>query len=1009
VELTSVYDDNSAAPKLTRTTPIESGKSAREVLIMNGVGRITRRELRNQSDTLISGVDTEYDSLGRILKVSNPYVSGTPIFTTWEYDALGRTLKLIPPDGSSGANHAAYSYAGNTVTVTDPSGKQRRSFSDALGRLTRVDEPGGAPGVGSFEVLGSTQVRQECDPPTGDDPFNCWDVHDWGWLSVTVNGFTAYTLYNENTTAEILAADLRAWFNNDPQSPVSAGGTGAVVALTANLSGADTNYTISWDAGSNDPMFGPSYSVGTENLAGGSDSTSVGTLTLERPFATFYTYDALDNLVKVKQGLQERVYAYDDMGRLTQSITPEAGTVNFTYTNSGRVQTRTDARSVVTSYSYDGLLRLKEVSYNVGSSGVPATPTVTYNYGTSATANNIGRLHSMSEATDFSETYSYDVLGRVTQASKVIDSVTYNVGYTYNWASEIETITYPSSRVVTQNFDSVGRLAQIVSGSTAYLTVPSAGYNAASQVTSVTFGNGVEGTFQYNQRHQVSSIRYVEGTTDLLHFSYNYGSSNNGQIQGITDHLNSNRSTTYSYDPLGRLKEAQTNNLTASETWKLVWTYDRYGNRPTQTQTGGTLSTTQPQLTVSPYTNRITTSGYSYDDAGNMTSDSINSYTWDAENRMKQVNPGGTGATYTYLGALRVKKVQGSTTTRYIFSGSKVIAEYVNGSLSKEYVYAGGQLVATLDSSGTPTYHHRDHLSTRIETNSTGGTVRTFGQLPFGESWYETGAASKWKFTTYERDGESGLDYAIHRSHSSRIGRFMSTDPLAGSISLPQSLNRYAYVVNDPVNLTDPLGLEGGWAFLCTINGMGYSGFICEQYLDWMTKAAGNGGGGGGRTGGGGPRKESRKARQLMEQKKCAEFLQTIAQAAILAIAGKESVDELSSYPGGEQDLFKSATGEAILNRSESATIIEDKRTQPVDSDGFKTIARADFSNQSITLYQGYFSKSEKGKAQTLLHEGLHLYWNFSDQQLAAAAGVPSANANQASANFQKELEKHCK
>jgi hypothetical protein len=58
------------------------------------------------------------------------------------------------------------------------------------------------------------------------------------------------------------------------------------------------------------------------------------------------------------------------------------------------------------------------------------------------------------------------------------------------------------------------------------------------------------------------------------------------------------------------------------------------------------------------------------------------------------------------------------------------------------------------------TYHHPDHLSTRVSTDSTGTVARTFGHYPFGEVWYETGTASKWKFTSYERDSESANDYS---------------------------------------------------------------------------------------------------------------------------------------------------------------------------------------------------------------------------------------------------------
>ncbi len=79
------------------------------------------------------------------------------------------------------------------------------------------------------------------------------------------------------------------------------------------------------------------------------------------------------------------------------------------------------------------------------------------------------------------------------------------------------------------------------------------------------------------------------------------------------------------------------------------------------------------------------------------------------------------------------------------------------------------------------------------------------GHFPFGEMWYDSGA-TKWKFTTHERDSESGNDYAMARYDVSRLGRFSAPDPLAGSTISPQSLNRYSYVANDPINYHDPSG-----------------------------------------------------------------------------------------------------------------------------------------------------------------------------------------------------------
>jgi RHS repeat-associated protein len=84
------------------------------------------------------------------------------------------------------------------------------------------------------------------------------------------------------------------------------------------------------------------------------------------------------------------------------------------------------------------------------------------------------------------------------------------------------------------------------------------------------------------------------------------------------------------------------------------------------------------------------------------------------------------------------------------------------------------------------------------------------GHYPFGESWYSSGSTTN-RFTTYERDPESGLDHAIARTYCSADGRFTAPDPVEGVPEDPQSLNRYAYVLDNPVNLTDPLGLYVPW------------------------------------------------------------------------------------------------------------------------------------------------------------------------------------------------------
>jgi RHS repeat-associated protein len=119
-------------------------------------------------------------------------------------------------------------------------------------------------------------------------------------------------------------------------------------------------------------------------------------------------------------------------------------------------------------------------------------------------------------------------------------------------------------------------------------------------------------------------------------------------------------------------------------------------------------------------------------------------------------------------------------------------------------------LLAKIES-GAVEYYHPDQLSVRLMTDSSGNVIGQQAHYPFGEQWYAQNTTTKWFFTRYERDAESGNDYATFRYNVNRLGRFSQPDLLAGSIGDPQSLNRYAYVRGDPVNLVDPLGLDCNW------------------------------------------------------------------------------------------------------------------------------------------------------------------------------------------------------
>jgi RHS repeat-associated protein len=800
------YNDSSALPASTTTTPVDSSNSIVETTTRDGSGRTVQQVVKGASGTTYSVVDTSYDLAGRVSQTSNPHAPNeSPVWTTNSYDPLGRIL-TVTLAGNTGSYQ--YAYSGNSVTVTDPAGRSNRTVRDAAGRVNEADEPGwgsATPGVGSVAISGSEQ--SECDPsePIPALPRHCSRIYDRGRVSVTIGAFTASVNYSQfvSNTASAIASALASQFTSNSASPVTATLSGTSINFVAKQSGAATNYVFSATSTTSDPtnFSSPSFFADPSgsSLTGGTDTSTADNPSIAHPLVTTYVYDVLDDLTLITQGVQQRSFAYDSLGRVVSRSTPEAGTTSYTYSDASQVLTRTDARSAVTSYSYDGLSRTGTVSYSVPS-GMQPTSSISYTYDQGGSvANASGRLTAMSDGVG-SETYAYDSLGRLTQLNKTISGVLYTIKYAYNQAGGRTTLTYPSGRQVAQTFDTVGRLAQITSGGATLLS--GVQYNAANETTALTYGNVVQESFAYNSRMLLASLTSWNSSGQLLNLTYNYGAAITGQIQSITDNLNSARTVSYSYDGWGRLKTAQ------SGQWGLSFAYDRYGNRQSESLTSG--SGPFNQVTVDPNTNHLLDAGYAYDSSGNMTADGINSLAYDAQSRLVRNTQAGVISNYSYDGnGLRVIRAVGSgTTTVYVYSGTRVIAEYDNGAPasapSREYIYSGSQLIATIQA-GQAKFHLHDHLSIRVSTDAAGNKTSEQGHFPFGESWYDTGG-TKWKFTSYERDAESSNDYATFRYDINRLGRFSSPDPETGTVANPQSLNRYTYALNDPVNVTDPDG-----------------------------------------------------------------------------------------------------------------------------------------------------------------------------------------------------------
>jgi RHS repeat-associated protein len=201
-----------------------------------------------------------------------------------------------------------------------------------------------------------------------------------------------------------------------------------------------------------------------------------------------------------------------------------------------------------------------------------------------------------------------------------------------------------------------------------------------------------------------------------------------------------------------------------------------------------------------------------YDSNGNLLTDNLNTYTWNAYGQLSTASNGSTTMTNTYdaLGRM-VENYNGSTYTEFVYgpTGKKLVT--ANGTtLIKAFIALPGGAKAIYNSSGLAYYRHSDWLgSSRLTSTASRTMYSSTGYAPFGEQYANTGTADA-SFTGLDQDTLSSLyDFPARRQSPSQ-GRWISPDPLGrGAVTLanPQSWNRYAYVNNNPLALIDPSGL----------------------------------------------------------------------------------------------------------------------------------------------------------------------------------------------------------
>jgi RHS repeat-associated protein len=871
------------------------------------------------------------DSLGRIHVQQARQAPGSANFDSVEqdYDTLGRPSRATLP------------YAG-TAGQTNSSAPSTTTTFDALGRPTLVSDAGG--------------------------------------------GFVAYS-YSQNDV---------------------------FVTIGPNPSGENTKRRqLEYDA------LGRLTSVCEITSASGSGTC--GQTSAQTGLWTKYSYDALNNLTGVTQNAQAaagsqqtRSYSYDGLSRLTSETNPESGTTPTTYTydsypqgtcggwtsEPGDLMLINNPNGTFACYVHDALHRVTDVATTNGckrfrydnTSGVlgsiPSGVTVNNVKGRLAEAETDSCAWPVTQSSIITdEWFSYTARG---ETSDVYESTLHSGGYYHvgeaYWANGVPnslTSNISGLPTFTYGVDGEGRTYQ-VSASSGQNPVTNTAFNSASLPTAVTYGSGDGDSFSYDSNtNRMTQYKFTVNSSSFIG-ALAWNANGTLQTQNITDPFNSadTQNCSYQYDDLTRLTSANCGNAAAQ-----TFTYDPFGNI---TKSGSPYSF---QPTYSSATNRMTNiAGFTptYDNNGNVLSDSLHTYTWNADGRPLTIDS--VGITYDALGRPVEQNQSGSyRSITYAPTGEKLALVVGQGTVQWGYIHLTGGGTAVYSNGALGWYRHPDLLGSSRLTSTPSRTFFGSGAYaPFGESYAQAGATDA-SFTGMNQDAVAGL-YDFPAREYSIQGRWPSPDP-AGLAAVdpgnPQSWNRYAYVLNNPLNFIDPLGLDcvdvvnpnSSISTTCTVNGGGGGGGTvgpgqCAVIFDddipigntcdgtgrgdnTRGSSTARGGGRGGRLGGGGQKRES--FAQCV--KNDANFfslqhgLQAISggrlgsgflSSALLGSSVSAGIDFVQSF--GKNDpgtALRVAAGEALSNEAGPAAVAAASNVPNV---AFAVAGTAGFSVNTATV-----------------------------------------------------------
>jgi RHS repeat-associated protein len=733
------------APRTSRTTYDESGR-----FIVSAQNALGHTETRFYDD-----------KVGALAALTGP----NGLTTRWSYDAFGRKLDELRADGTriswvySSCDSDCPLRARYVVTATAPGSPETRVYYDSMNREVRAHTEGfaGEPIYKDTEYDGLGRIARVSRPYQAGSPVY-WTAytHDvLGRVLIETNpdGSTSRHAYSGLTTVVTNALGQRQTKRKNAQ--------GQLVEVVDALGG-----------------------------------------------ALRYDYDPFANVVRTTDAAGNvTTFSYDLRGRKLSMADLDMGQWKYQYNAVGELTSQTDAKGQVITFEYDALGRLTRRT----------EPDLQSTFVFDTAPHGIGRLARAGTNQGYQRILTYDSLGRPTSETAFIDGEAYALTTGYDDLGRVAVRTYPTGMGLRNVYNSLGYLIEVRNSGTQERYWEAKSVDASGRVTQFTYGNGISSTQSYDAATGwlTRSVAGANGAVQNLAYGYDLL----GNVVSRED-LQTGLRESFGYDALSRLT---TYSSPAYGTKSVV--YDALGNIAFKSDVGTYSYGAKPHAVTSVFGN--TNATYVYDANGNMLSGAGREVAYTSFNMPSRITRGSASVELAYdADHARVKRIEPEGVEVYIHPRIDLGGHYeretkADGTvLHKHHLYAGNDVIGVHTTKNnepaTTRYFHKDGLgSITVITNEAGGVVERLSydawgrrRLPDGRdtAYVISPESTHHGFTGHEHLDRLGLVHMNGRIYEPVLGRFLSADPFIQGFDDLQSYNRYSYVNNRPLTLTDPSG-----------------------------------------------------------------------------------------------------------------------------------------------------------------------------------------------------------